>query len=531
MTPQVKIPDVCIIGAGLVGSLMAYELARLGFRVVLLEAGPKFDLGQRPAAMLRRLDDGEYDPWASGTPERDAYTTSGEFSYPLNKMRVKGVGGSTLHWGANALRLVDDDFKLRSMYGIANDGPITYRELEPYYGKAEHALGIVGIADNPFASFRSTEFRKPGFPFSYADQVFERGCSARGIKLHHVPYARNISPYQDRPACHAFGTCETKKICPIGAQYSSERHAEMAIATGRVELITEASVVHINTNVAGRVESVTYVTADGAQREQSAHVFVLAAHTVETARLLLMSTAGKFPHGVANTSGVVGRNFMEHPGIFVTGKIKEPTYPFRIGFHTAETHQFINPANRGEISGLKLDFTNLAVGIPADVAGERLLWGDELAAHVRENFGRMVGIYMQTEQLANDFCHVSLDSSVKDSFGNPVPHLAYSLTDYEHNSLRQHAANIVEPILDAMGATDVTKTDIVFPAHHMGTCRMGSDPARSVVNAQCRAHDVENLFVVGGSVFVTAAVLQPSLTMAALAIRAAEFIGREYSPA
>jgi choline dehydrogenase-like flavoprotein len=304
-------PDVCIIGAGLAGGLVAHELARRGATVVVLEAGPRYDPRERGAALERLLIDGER-PWTV-LPGRDGFTNAGPVAYPLNDFRVKGVGGTTLHWTAYAVRLHETDFRMRELYGIADDWPIGYADLEPYYGLAEQALGVAGVGDNPFASPRSTPYPLPPFPPSYADRILTRACDSLGIRVHGAPFARNSVPFQERPACEAYGVCASHNICPIHAQYTAEVHLDLAVRTGRVTIKPEAPVLRLNTDSTGRVRGVLYAGAGGAVVEQRARHFVLAAHAVESARLLLLSESSRFPHGLANGSGMVGRNFMEHP--------------------------------------------------------------------------------------------------------------------------------------------------------------------------------------------------------------------------
>ncbi|MFV2058548.1 MAG: GMC family oxidoreductase [Thiohalomonadales bacterium] len=515
--------DICIIGAGLAGALVAYELSRRGLKVALLEAGPLHKLSDRPRQMQDRLKDFSLNPWAPDT-KRDHFTIGGEVNYDLNDLRVKAVGGSTLHWGGLALRLHESDFRMKSLYGIGEDWPISYTEIEPYYGRAEYALGVAGIADNPFSSPRSTDYLLPEFPFSHTDSIFKRGCDKLNIKMHHNPWARNSKPYQGRPACLAFATCGTHRICPISAQYTAETHVQMAIQTTNTTLITQANVYKIETNAAGKVISVLYSTQDKKSHEITAKQFLLTAHAVESARLLLLSKSEHFPQGLANSSGLVGKYFMEHLGVHGFGKIKEKVYPYRIGFHTAESHQFCNPSNRDSLSGIKLGFLNNDGQRPYQIARQSSLWGDELAKEVQDKYGHHIGIYAQIEQLPDIRNTIDLDPIETDYIGNAVPRVTLSIGSYERHSLSE-AKILVAKILAASGAEQIEFSDFYsFDAHHMGTCRMGNDPNSSVVNPLLRAHDVDNLYIVGSSVFVTGGVLQPSLTIAALAIRTAEHV-------
>ncbi len=518
------IPDVCIIGAGLVGGLMAYELASRGLKVVVLEAGPRYSLEERIAYMqdivFGRIP-GE--PFASNFPERDVYTSVGEVNYPVNVLRAKAVGGSTLHWGGEALRFIASDFQMKSLYGIADDWPITYDEIESYYTKAERALGVAGVADNPFASPRSADFPLPPFPYSVTDKLFEEACRKLGIKVHHVAWARNSKPYNGRPVCAAFATCGTHRICPIAAQYTSEAHIALAEASGKVTVIANASVVRLTTDSRGRIASAIYMNREKKESQQKARIFVVAAHAVETARLMLLSESSRFPDGLANGSGMVGRNFMERPAVGISSVIKDDVFPYRIGFHTLETHQFCDPKNRHELGGIKMACVDNTGPTPYSLAASSGNWGQGLADEIRRSFGHTIEAVASVEQLPNPKNRITLDPKLRDYFGDPAPRINYSFDVYEKATLAA-GAKLCRDILTAVGGEISDNEDHGFAGHPMGTCRMGDDPNTSVVDRNLQAHEVRNLYVVGSSVFVTGSSLQPSLTIAALAIRAAEFI-------
>jgi len=521
-------PDVCIIGAGLVGGLMAYELASRGLKVVVLETGSRHPLEQRAAYMQDIVYGRTQAPaWVSDFPERDVYSNAGDVRYYLNVLRAKAVGGSTLHWGAEALRFIESDFKLKQLYRIADDWPITYDDIEGYYVKSERALGVAGVADNPFASWRSADFPLPAFPYSAGDRLFEKACRQLGIDIHHVSWARNSVPYQNRPACVAFATCGTYRICPIAAQYTSEAHLALAEASGNATIIADAQVVRLVTDRNKRVVRAIYMDRDKREAAQQARVFVLAAHAVETPRLLLLSESNQFPQGLANGSGMVGKHFMERPAVGISGTINDDVYPHRIGFHTAESHQFCNPKNRNELGGMKLGFVNNTGPTPASLAATSGNWGDALATEIRRSFGHQLTAVASIEQLPDPTNTVTLDPELRDYFGDPAPRITYSIGAYEKATLAA-GAKLCRDVLSAAGAKRIDDTeDHGFAGHPMGTCRMGDDPESSVVDRNLRAHEVPNLFVVGSSVFVTGSSLQPSLTIAALAIRAAEFIAEQ----
>lgn len=515
--------EVCVIGAGIAGAIVADELGRRGVRVLLLDAGPRHDPGQRYAAMQQSL--AGVSPW-QGPAARDVYTNAGAYPYPLNQYRVKAVGGTTLHWTALTPRFHETDFAMRKRYGIADDWPISYAELEPYYGRAEVALGVSGADDNPFASFRSTPYPLSPFPFSYGDRFVTRAIDRLRITVHHPPFARGTVPYEGRSACQAFATCASHHVCPIAAQYTAETHVRRAEETGRVQVLPETTVLRLNADRGRRIDSATVTDAAGKQREIGAKVFVLAAHAVESARLLLLSESSRFPQGLANSSGMVGRHFMEHPGVAGRGWMSESAFPHRIGFHTAETHQFAVSEKRGDEGVFKISFLNDAGPLPAEIAASSGNWGTALLDEMRLQFGRYVGMRVDLEQLPDPTCTVTLDPEVKDSFGQPAPRLTYSVDAYTGEA-RKRAVRQMQQIFDAMGASDAIFSldgEYTLCGHQIGTCRMGDDDQRSVVDRNLRAHDVENLYLVGSSVFVTSTPYNPTLTIAALALRAAQQI-------
>jgi choline dehydrogenase-like flavoprotein len=515
-------PEVCIVGGGAAGGIMALELARRGVRVVVLESGPRHDPKQR-AEYVRRFLRRE-DPWRTPLPELDRHTVGGSASYALEGQRARGVGGSTLHWEGYALRLHADDFRLRSLYGIADDWPISYDDLEPYYGHAERALGVAGEADDPWASHRSSPFPLRAFPFSYSDGFLARGCRSLGIALHSLPQARNSASYGGRPPCSACSTCH---VCPTGAKASIDlTHVPQAEATGNARLKADATVLRLEVNRSGEVSAAVYAGPDKVERRLTARIFVVAAGAVETPRLLLLSSSREFPQGLANRSGLVGKFFMSHPTVDVTGRAREKVYPYRIGFSTAMSRQFAVERDRKAQGAFLLEFLNSTGPTPDRIAVASRLWGAALREPVRAEFGQRLGIRIYTEQLPHRANSVSLNAKVRDYFGNPVPHLHYDIGSYEQNTLDQ-ATEVTRGILMALGLTDIRQDGLRFAGHQIGTHRMGADPRTSVVDATLRAHDVPNLYLVGSGCFVTASPSAPTLTIAALAIRAAEHIAAE----
>ena len=518
-THPVAETEVCIIGAGPAGLLVATELAKHQIHVVILESGQRHPLAARPEYAKRFLR-GE-NPWQSPVPGIDTHTTGGQLRYGLEWNRARGVGGSTLHWEGYTLRLHPRDFQLRSLYGIADDWPVTYDTLEPYYARAERALGVAGLADDPWAGPRSGAFPLPPFPFSYSDSLFLKACSSLGIALQHLPQARNSIAYGDRPQCRACGTCH---VCPTGAKASVDLTHVPHLETSRtVQLLSDATVLRLQVNSDGRVWSVRYVGSDGTQRDLKSALFVIAAGAVETPRLLLLSSSPSYPNGLANRSGCVGRYFMSHPVLDVSGRLDAKTYPYRTGFSTAMCRQFAVEGDRRNHGAFTFEFLNRAGPPPQDVALASGKTGRALRKEVAERFGHWAGIRIYGEQLPDARNSVTLNPRVTDAFGQPVPHITYDVGPYERQTL-QRARDIAIRILQAMGATEIAVTKLWFASHQIGTCRMGVDPTSSVVDADLRSHDVDNLYLVGSGAFVTGSASPPTLTIAALATRAGEHI-------
>ncbi|MEF8800798.1 MAG: GMC family oxidoreductase [Halolamina sp.] len=521
-TPS-KNADVCVVGAGPAGALVAATLSAAGHDVVVLDAGPRFDPEEHEERMETHLRPGKREPlWGMGG-ERDAYSASGGRDYPLNAARVKGIGGSTLHWQGMVMRLHEQDFRLDSAVGAAKDWPLSYDDLQPYYAAAEEALSVAGASDNPFAPPREQPHPLPAFPPSYSDSLFAAACETLGIATHSVPNARNSEPTEEASACVGYGTC--KPVCPSGAKYDATRHIDAAEATG-ARVLDRVPVQRLEHGAAGeRVTAAVYATPDGSEYRQEADEFVLAAGGVETPRLLLLSTTEQYPDGLANSSGAVGRYFMDHLFAGVGGRLDEPTRQKHVGFNTTESHQFYDRADASR-SAIKLEFLNYAGPSPADLAMGAEEFGDALLDRIRDEYGTHIAVGALVEQYPRAENRIRLDPTTTDDRGNPVPDVVWRLDERTRRTIRR-ANEIQRAVLEELGADIdwVVGPDNTGPAyHHMGTTRMGTDPDESVVNPDCRTHDLENLSIAGSSTFVTGGAMNPTLTLAALSLKAADAV-------
>jgi len=508
--------DVCVVGAGPAGALVADRLA--GDReVVILDAGPRFDPGDRLARQERALRPsyGLPDVWDVGGA-RDAHENTGDWFYPLNHSRVKGIGGSTLSWQGMVMRFHEDDFNSRSERGAGVDWPIEYADLRPYYAEAERELGVAGASDNPYAPPREEPYPMSPFEPSYSDSLFAEACEELGIDMHSVPNARNSEPYEGRSACVGYGTCQP--VCPSGAKYDATVHVERAEEAGAT-VIDRAPVQRLDHDD-DRVTAAVYATPDGETHRQEADAFVVACGGVETPRLLLLSASDRYPDGLANSSGHVGEFFMEHLFAGAGGTLDEPTRQGHVGYYTSACDQFYDEADETQ-APFKLEFFNYAGPSPVRSALAGNDWGDDLLDRLRDGYGNHVAVGGLVEQLPDADSRITLADDRTDDHGNPVPEINWTVDDRALATI-ERANEVQVEILEALGADVewVAGPDATGPAyHHMGTTRMSDDPDAGVVDADCRTHDLDNCWVASSAVFPTGGGMNPTLTIAALALR------------
>ncbi|GGL38478.1 GMC family oxidoreductase [Halarchaeum grantii] len=516
--------DVCVVGAGPAGGLLSHSLAKRGHDVVVLEAGPRFDLQSRIRRMERSLRPAHdrSDVWDMGGA-RDAFTSSGSVSYPLNDTRVKGVGGTTLHWIGYTPRLHPKDFEMDSRYGLGVDWPLDYEDVRPYYADVEAEMGVSGGTDNPFAPPREEAFPMDAFPPSYSDTLFEEACDELDITLHSVPQARNHESYDGRSGCVGYGTC--MPVCPSGAKYSGDVHIRKAESEG-ARVLDRVPVQRLEHDDAGEtVEAAVYATPDGTEHRQEARQFVIACGAVETPRLLLLSESEQYPNGLANTSDAVGRYFMEHALVGMGGRLDQPTKQHRVGFTTSVTHQFYDheePTPGSFFVGL----LNYAGPTTVGAALSDGSWGDELASTLATRVGGYVGTEALVEQLPREDSRVTLDTSKTDDHGNPVPDVSWKIGEHAVETARK-ALDVQRDIMDELGVTVTYAANPTQPwagSHPMGTTRMGTDPSESVVDERLRTHDLSNLSIASSSVFPTGGAMNPTVTIGALSLKAADHI-------
>ena len=524
--------DVVIVGSGVAGALLAERLALSGVRVAILEAGPRIDRGQALARYFQAPFKTPESPYEA-TPEADFpltvepghwYRQSGPD--PFKSTYLKAVGGTTWHWLGTCLRLLPNDLRMRSRYGRGVDWPLNYDDLEPFYTQAEQELGVAGDSGEDLGSPRSGAFPQPPIPLSYLDSVFARALSGTGYRVSTTPQARNSIVRDGRPACCGSASCIP--ICPVQAKYDATVHLARAERRGAaLHPSTTATVVRVDAG--GRIDGVQFRRPDLSGGIARGHHYVLAAHAVETPRLLLHSRSEGAPNGVANRSGQVGRNLMDHPVQLSRAVAGEPVWPYRGPLSTAGIENLRDGADRSRRSGFRIQIGNAgwswSTGAPLTLAGdlaETGLRGHALRQAVAHQAARHVELAALTEQLPKPENRLLLDPHDKDHYGVPLPRFHYAVDAYTRSGLTA-ARDAHNRIFERLGCTDVHHHDEFQGAGHViGTCRMGDGPATSVVDGELRSHDHDNLHLLGSATFPTSATANPTLTIAALSLRLAD---------
>jgi len=507
---------VVIVGSGAGGGTLANELAQKGVAVVLLEAG----LRQSPESFIN-------DEWASfgQLAWTDPRTSSGSFrlakDFPnLPAWICKTVGGTTTHWAGASLRFRAHEFKTLSTYGAIDgasllDWPLDLEEMVPFYARAEDKMGVTrtnGI---------------PGLPGNNNFKVFYNGAMKLGYKdCHTGRMAINSRPRDGRPGCQQLGFCFAG--CKMGAKWSTlYTEIPKGVATGKLELRTRCHVSRVEHDTAGKATGVIYFDADGREQRQRARVVCVAGNSLETPRLLLLSESARFPDGLANSSGEVGRNYMRHTTGSVFATFEQPVHMYRgttmAGIITDESHH--DPA-RGFAGGYELE--TLSAGLPFMAAFlEPGAWGAEVT-QMLDDYAHMAGLWVVGEDLPQSGNRISLSDDAVDQWGLPAAHVHFD--DHANDiAMRNHGYAQGKALYEAVGARRVHFTPPFPSTHNLGSCRMSADPEKGVLNRFGQTHDVPNLFVSDGSQFTSGAAVNPTLTIVALAIRQAEHIAGQLS--
>ena len=502
--------DFIVIGTGAGGGPMIAGLAAQGFTVVGLDAGPYF----------RPLED-----FASDESEQEKlYWNDDRISEGLNPLVMggknsgKAVGGSTVHFAMVSLRFRPEWFKSRSQLGYAVDWPLDWREMWDWYRRAELALSISGPVTYPWGPKRP-RYPLRAHPINGAAQLLARGAEAMGYAWTETPLATVSTPHGDSPPCVYRGFCRFG--CSTNAKQSQlVTFIPRALAAG-AEIRDLAMVGRIEMGTDGRVTGVHY-HRDGRWRFQKARVVIVAGYAIETPRLLLNSANDRFPDGLANSSGLVGKNLMSQANQAAWGYMDEVVRAYKAPPSTAITEHW-NYDDRKDFHG---GYCWMAQGpLPIEtmtiMTGSKSFWGAALHEEMLR-YNHLVGLKMVGEQLPSENNRVTLADDT-DQYGLRIPRITYSWSDNDKAMIR-HALDQMSTSLKLVGAKDIWRQENDMN-HLAGTARMGFTPKDSVVNADCRSWDIPNLFVCDGSVFPTAGGVNPSLTITAIAMRTAERIG------
>ena len=528
--------DVVIVGSGVAGAITGYSLARAGARVLILEAGPRVDRAKAVVQFRNSPTKGPNSPYPANpkVPQPDPddigsyYVQAGPVTF--NGLQARVVGGTTWHWGGLTLRYRPNDFRLKSKFGVGVDWPLSYDDLEPWYAEAEREIGVCGPPDYDWGSPRSTPYPMPPIAPTYLDTVIGAACAGVGLTMAPFPHGRNSVGRDGRPPCCGNASCVP--ICPIGAKYDASVHVAKAEAAG-ARVVPLAIAHEIVVGADRKVTAIRFKRPDGSVHEARGKVFVIAAHAVETPKLLLMSRVPGSGLAVANSSDQVGRNLMTQLDAGMIGLTREKLWPYRGPVETSGIRELrdgdfrgmhgasgTSPSNEGWVRALgpmKLAQRFAAQG----------LTGGALAAAISDHMARELAIGPSVEVLPNPNNRVTLAQGRPDPLGLPRPRIWFNWGPYEQEGMKV-AMEYVLGLMNALGATDVQRLGPVTDGAVMGgTCRMGDDARTSVVDRNLRAHDHPNLYVVGSATFPTITASPPTLTIAAFALRAGLAIRRD----
>jgi choline dehydrogenase-like flavoprotein len=540
--------DVCIVGAGAGGAVAAWALTRQNLRVLLLEAGPRFDpsrypthhpgwentlspfqaVSTRPEHLSYESPEGEVlDPefghLASQTPTAFSRLPP-QRRRPFYYSRAIGVGGSTLHYQAESHRFPAHAFRMRSERGVGADWPLGYDDLAPYYERVEHLLGVAGDPANPFKPARGP-YPYPAHPLAASSRALADAARGLGWQALANPVAILSSPRGDRPACHYCNGCT--RGCAVRAKGSVDVAViPEAERSGRLEIVTNFNATTLEHDADGKISAVIGFDGEGRQQRHSARAFVLAAGAIDTPRILLNSSGGAHPDGIGNQHGQVGRHLMELLFVIRRALFDRPLETYagipidsRIWDFNGAAGGAAGPA--GFVLGQECDVFLGPVGYALEAVEG---FGPGHREAMLRHFGAAISLLGVAEQLPRADNRVTL-AEAKDRFGLPLARVETALDRSDLESLSGMSQRLGE-LAEAGGLEligQVTAYDTPNATHVGGTCRMGGDPRESVVDAFGSVHGVSNLVVADASVLVTqGAGDSPALTIQALALRSAE---------
>ena len=524
--PTNDMVDVLIIGSGASGAAVAWSLAETKMRILCLEQGDWMKQSDFPSNgrdwEARRY--GDFDI----SPNRRARDTD----YPVNDdnsvMKVanfNAVGGGTVMYTAHYPRMHPSDFRVKSLDGIADDWPVDYATLEPFLAENDRMTGVAGLAGDP--AYPPHQPTMPPLPLGKTGTRYAKAMNKLGWHWWPSDSAIATTEYDGRAPCINLGHCTPG--CAQGAKASVDiTYWPHAIRAG-VELRPRCRVREITTNAQGMASGAIYYDADGIERFQPAEMVIVACNGIGTPRLLLNSASSRFPNGLANSSGLVGKNLMLHPWPQVRGYVDERLDGDHAPMLSIWSKEFYETdPNRDFVRGYTLQFargTGVVNEAITSASVGHLPWGKDHHRIYRDLLFRRIQIGVACEDLPEEHNRVTLDPVLKDSHGIPAAKIDYTISENTRRMM-EHGIARASDILTAAGATNLytSRTILNSPGHLLGTARMGNDPERSVVNAWGRCHDVKNLFIVDGSIWVTSGGVNPTSTIQALALYIADSI-------
>ncbi|MFW2439297.1 MAG: GMC family oxidoreductase [Arenicellales bacterium] len=539
--------DVIVIGSGAGGGFIATALAEAGKSVLLLERGQWFDYkkdfpARYPDWQNRgsafRLGSSFIDPTIDphrGPPihqddldlcSRRSINKLQNYKYRggFNYRRVFGVGGSTLHYQGEAHRFPEHAFEMKDRYGFGINWPLSYRELEPYYAKAEKWLGVAGDPANPFKAERGL-YPTPAHDLSTKTQWVKRASDKLGWSLLPNSLALPSQTYDGRSPCRYTGMCV--KGCPFGAKSSVDLAVlPRGLKTGKLKILDKTRVLDLETNLAGNINGVLYMQ-DGEKKRATADRYVLSTGAIESPRLLLASQSGRYPSGIGNQHDRVGRNLMETMFSVLTVEADRPVQAWKGQPIDSRIWDFNTPGQEGKRNGFVLGVSSSMSAYTGPLSYARRIAGSGKAHKdaMREKFGRVVNLFGTAEHSPDENNRMIL-SDRKDRQGMPKVMVSSDYNQHDKTTLREMINKLII-LAEATGPAKIINLFSTYDnpqtTHMAGTCMMGDDPEQSVVDANGKVHGVKNLYIADASILPGQGMGDsPSLTIQALALRIAE---------
>lgn len=529
--PRVIESDICIIGSGITAALAAEKIAaERDANIVVVEAGDEtVNLGNRHVSRRRYLAYGE-NPWPDD--HINGQTADGIQS------RSMLVGGLAMHWGGVTPRFSPEDFRVKSLYGVGDDWPITYDDLDPYYVEAEERMGVAGEQGPPELDPRSRPYPMPRLPLSYNLTLLKEWSDKAEIPFWSQPSAKNSRRYAGRPECCRNDTCSP--ICPSGARYSPDFTWNELRRAGRVELIKRTLVRQlVLEDNSDRIDHAVALDRDEPDTpvEFHARVFVVAGGYAWSPHLLLLSANSRFPDGIANSSHTVGKYMTGHRNVSAFVSLPMKLYPGINSSHSLVSKRYMRPGSMNRYVRHDLRIWESTVGREPRLKDEdgSILLGDEVLRDWRSRTERGTArLRAYYDVLPARESQLTLDRSRRNHWGDPMPRLQFR-DSKESRDLRAHTEQGIESVFAHMARAgdgeilSIGSSD--FQDHPAGGCRMGDDPETSVCDEYGRTHDHDNLFVIGAPTCVTGGCANGTLTFVALGLRSASMIGEDFPAA